>query len=55
VSFTVRCPHCDIMLKVPDKYHYQKITCPKCNRDIEAISAETLEVGKEFLKQLEDM
>lgn len=55
MSFTVRCPHCDTLLKVPDKYHYQLIPCPKCKNEIEAISTETLEVGEKFLRELEDM
>jgi phage FluMu protein Com len=55
MSFTVRCPHCETLLKVPDKYHYQRIPCPKCKKDIEAISMETLEVGEKFLKELEEI
>jgi len=55
MSFTVRCPHCDTLLKVPDKYHYQLIPCPKCKNDIEAISMETLEVGEKFLEELENL
>jgi phage FluMu protein Com len=55
VAFTVRCPHCDTLLKVPDKYHYQLIPCPKCKNNIEAISTETLEVGEKFLKEIENM
>jgi phage FluMu protein Com len=55
MSFTVRCPHCETLLKVPDKYHYQVIPCPSCKNEIEAISTETLEVGEKFLQELEDM
>jgi len=55
MSFTVRCPHCDTLLKVPDKYHYQTIPCPNCKKEIEAISLETLEVGKKFLEEIENM
>jgi phage FluMu protein Com len=55
MPFTVRCPHCDTLLKVPDKYHYQLIPCPKCKKEIEAISTETLEVGQDFLKELENL
>ena len=55
MAFTVRCLYCDTLMKVPDKYHYQKITCPNCKKEIEAISSETLEVGEDFLKQLEEM
>ena len=55
MSFTVRCPHCETLLKVPDKYHYQVIPCPKCKKEIEAISMETIEVGEKFLQELEDM
>jgi len=54
MPFTVRCPHCDTLLKVPDEYHYKVITCPKCNKEIEAISLETIEIGQKFLKQLEE-
>ncbi len=55
MAFTVRCPHCDTLLKVPDKYHYQLIPCPKCKNEIEAISMETLEVGEKFLEELENL
>ena len=55
MAFTVRCPHCDTLLKVPDKYHYQLIPCPKCKKEIEAISTETLELGERFLEELENM
>lgn len=55
MAFTVRCPHCDTLLKVPDKYHYQLIPCPKCKNDIEAISQETVEVGEKFLQELENL
>jgi phage FluMu protein Com len=55
MPFTVRCPHCDTLLKVPDKYHYQLIPCPKCKNEIEAISMETLEVGEKFLEELENL
>ena len=55
MAFTVRCPHCETLLKVPDKYHYQIIPCPKCKKDIEAISMETLELGEKFLQQMEEM
>lgn len=55
MAFTVRCPHCETLLKVPDKYHYQLIPCPKCKNEIEAISMETLEVGEKFLQELENL
>jgi phage FluMu protein Com len=55
MAFTVRCPHCDTLLKVPDKYHYQVIPCPKCKNEIEAISQETVEVGEKFLEELENL
>ncbi len=54
MPFTVRCPHCDTLLKVPDEYHYKVITCPKCKKEIEAISLETIEIGKKFLRELEE-
>ena len=54
MPFTVRCPHCDTLLKVPDEYHYKVIPCPKCKKEIEAISLETIEIGEKFLRQLEE-
>ena len=54
MPFTVRCPHCDTLLKVPDEYHYKIIPCPKCKKEIEAVSLETIEIGEQFIRQLEE-
>ena len=53
MSFKVDCPHCEAILAVPEKYHYQSITCPDCGGELEAVTTETMRVTRDFIDQLE--
>jgi len=54
MRFKVDCPHCEAMLSVPEKMHYQTIACPDCGGQVEAVSTETVRVTRQFIEQLED-
>ena len=52
MAIRVSCPHCEALLDVADKYHYQTIECPSCGKPVEAVTTDTIKVSRELIEQV---
>ncbi|HCP46720.1 MAG TPA: hypothetical protein DIU15_11790 [Deltaproteobacteria bacterium] len=52
MAIRVSCSHCEALLDVADKYHYQSIECPSCGKPVEVATTDTIKVSRDFIEQL---
>ena len=46
------CPQCRTEVEIPEDEHYTEVICPRCGNEFQAISAETRQVGEEYLEEI---
>jgi transcription initiation factor IIE alpha subunit len=53
LEITITCPHCEVRISVDEQMHYKTTVCPKCGKSFQVLTDETLQLGSDFLKELE--